>query len=70
MKGGGGTSFIPVFDELKKTKCTPSILIYFTDGYGNFPEVSPKRYPVLWVLTENHQDPPWGRTTVIRVGGE
>lgn len=72
MEGGGGTSFISVFDELRKTNYKPSILIYFTDGFGDYPEKSVKDFPVLWVLTKNHNQPPWGYTTVIQThtGGD
>ena len=66
MKGGGGTSFIPVFEELIRNNTKPSILIYFTDGYGDYPKKPVREYPVLWVLTEHHQKPPWGYTTIIQ----
>jgi len=45
--GGGGTSFVPVFEEVKKMGLEPDALIYLTDGYGSFPEHAPS-YPVLW----------------------
>jgi predicted metal-dependent peptidase len=48
-KGRGGTDFRPPFDWAKK-ECptTPKALIYFTDGWGPFPEEAPA-YPVLWM---------------------
>ena len=59
FKGGGGTSFRPVFDYLKKNPGEEQILIYFTDGYGDIPEKPP--YPVLWVITRNGSNRvPWG----------
>lgn len=45
--GGGGTSFIPVFDEIEELGLEPDALIYLTDGYGSFPRSAPV-YPVLW----------------------
>lgn len=42
----------------------PYALIYLTDGYADYPE-HPPDYPVLWVLTPDHQTPPWGRVTVL-----
>ena len=45
--GGGGTDFRPVFDEIKKMGLEPDALIYFTDGYGSFPQHAPD-YPVMW----------------------
>lgn len=65
-RGGGGTSFIPVFEAVKKSRCKPSILIYLTDGMGDYPESKPP-YPVLWVLTKDHTVPPWGKTCQINI---
>lgn len=44
--GGGGTSFVPVFDEIEKMGLTPDALVYLTDGYGIFPKPAP--YTVIW----------------------
>lgn len=45
--GGGGTSFIPVFEKIKQMGIEPDALIYLTDGDGSFPKQAPL-YPVLW----------------------
>jgi len=45
--GGGGTSFVPVFDEIVKLGIEPEALVYLTDGMGTFPKQAP-RYPVIW----------------------
>lgn len=45
--GGGGTSFIPVFEEIDKLDIYPEALVYLTDGMGSFPQKAPN-YPVLW----------------------
>jgi len=45
--GGGGTSFIPVFDQLEAEGLEPEALVYLTDGQGSFPSRAPK-YPVIW----------------------
>ncbi len=59
FKGGGGTSFIPVFKYMKENPCEAPILIYFTDGYGDIPEKPP--YPVMWVITPHGKNYiPWG----------
>lgn len=47
LKGGGGTSFVPVFEEIEKMGIEPDALIYLTDGMGTFPKEAPK-YSVLW----------------------
>jgi predicted metal-dependent peptidase len=52
VSGGGGTSFIPVFDYLKAHGMRPDVLVYVTDGYGDAPKKAPP-YPVLWVLTSD-----------------
>jgi len=45
--GGGGTSFVPVFDRITKDGLQPEALVYLTDGLGSFPHVAPQ-YPVIW----------------------
>ena len=47
--GGGGTSFKPVFTRLDEDQEKPALLVYFTDAYGDFPEVPPE-YAVMWVV--------------------
>lgn len=46
-QGGGGTDFRPIFELLDKHE--PDVLIYLTDGYGDFPEQAPKTQ-TLWVV--------------------
>ena len=62
LLGGGGTSFVPVMDHLKEHKPNIDVLLYFTDGYGDF-GLDPG-FDVLWVLTSD-VIPPYGH--VIRV---
>lgn len=64
--GGGGTSHVPVFEEIKKRKLNPKVVLCFTDLYTEFPSQKPS-YPVLWLLTANGSNikPPFGR--VIRL---
>ncbi len=58
--GGGGTDFRPVFEHVENhPELDPNLLIFFTDGYGDCPE-RPPPYPVLWLLTEDGKDQPWG----------
>lgn len=45
--GGGGTSFVPVFEEIYKQGLEPDALVYLTDGMGTFPDKAPS-YPVIW----------------------
>jgi predicted metal-dependent peptidase len=49
FKGGGGTSFRPVFELLEKDE-PPACLIYFTDLDGAMPRTEPS-FPTLWAAT-------------------
>lgn len=59
LKGGGGTSFCPVFEWLDLQDQPPDLLVYFTDGQGTFPG-TPPCYPVIW-LVKGKQPVPWGQ---------
>lgn len=62
--GGGGTDFRPFFERANKKKQI-SLVIFFTDMFGTFPETAPK-YPVLWCSTSGVDTAPFG--TVIPIG--
>ena len=64
IQGRGGTDFRPVFDEIEHRTLTPSATVFLTDGMGDYPDEAPP-YPVLWVLTADHQTPPFGTVTVL-----
>lgn len=51
-EGGGGTSFVPFFDHVREIVdgYTPTVCIYLTDGYGEFPTIVPP-IPTLWVVS-------------------
>ncbi len=49
--GGGGTSFVPVFDWVNKNMIECAGVVYLTDAEGSFPSYEPS-YPVLWVITD------------------
>lgn len=62
IKGLGGTDFRPVFsyvDELISKKHFTNLkgLIYFTDGYGTFPEIKPQ-YDTAFVFIDDGYDQP------------
>ncbi len=59
LKGGGGTSFVPVFQWVEKQGLQPETLVYFTDAEGEFPNAQPP-YPVLW-LVKGKLQVPWGQ---------
>ena len=61
-EGGGGTSFVPVFDYIEKTGLEIDQLIYMSDMEvydGCFPEFAPT-YPVLWLSTRDEYPVPFG----------
>jgi predicted metal-dependent peptidase len=53
VRGRGGTSLRPPFEWIDQHSShngpSPDALIYFTDGYGEFP-ISPPPYPCLWIV--------------------
>jgi len=62
-KGGGGTSFVPVFDYIQKEHPgRDDILLYLTDGYGQFPKNKPP-YNVVWlsISSKREVDYPFGQ---------
>ena len=64
IKGGGGTSFIPVFDYVEEHQLRPEALVYLTDLYGDFPDEAPA-YPVIWAATTDVAVP-WGEVVRIK----
>ena len=74
LKGFGGTDFRPVFhyvDELVKNKEFTNLkgLIYFTDGYGDFPKRQPD-YNTAFVFVEDEygipEVPVWAIKLVLQ----
>jgi predicted metal-dependent peptidase len=59
IKGGGGTSFVPVFSWVDREDVRPDMLVYFTDAEGEFPAKEPA-YPVIW-LVKGKSKVPWGQ---------
>ena len=49
FRGGGGTDFRPVFNEVEKRGIRPKALFFFTDTAGSFPSTPPD-YPVFWLV--------------------
>ena len=68
IKGGGGTDFRPVFNAVEKNDLDQRIqvLVYITDGHGDYPE-NPPNYPVIWIVKGDYpqEDIPFGK--VIRL---
>lgn len=73
LSGGGGTDFRPVFQYVEKLIEDKEFrnlkgLIYFTDGYGNFPERKPP-YETAFVFVDegynNYDVPPWAIKLIL-----
>jgi predicted metal-dependent peptidase len=64
--GRGGTDHRPVFEEIQKQRMEPELFIGLTDGDTYYPEKKPN-YPVMWCLTEERTDTPWGKRVFINV---
>jgi predicted metal-dependent peptidase len=58
LRGGGGTSFLPVFQWIGEAQYRPDVLVYFTDAEGEFPQTAPE-YAVVWLVKGNGRVP-WG----------
>ena len=63
IKGRGATDFRVVFDYIDKYIDHPTLLIYFSDGDGIFPQDIPN-YDTLWVLNRDIELP-FGDTIII-----
>lgn len=63
VSGGGGTDFRPVFEYIDNCIDYPTLLLYFTDGMGTFPQIPPG-YDVLWVMPEE-KEVPFGEALVL-----
>lgn len=69
--GGGGTSFVPVFQRIDEARqgLEQTACVYLTDGYGSFPRPPPSM-PVLWVVTPGglaDERFPFGQVIRLRV---
>lgn len=70
LQGGGGTDFAPVFSHLMEKRIRPDYCVFFTDGYGNFGEDPTSKFEVLWVLTNQQVEPPFGDVVRVAVDNE
>jgi predicted metal-dependent peptidase len=63
IKGRGGTDFGVVFEYIDEQIDYPSMLLYFTDGYGTFPIQEP-HYDTLWIMP-HEIEVPFGEVLVV-----
>lgn len=56
VHGRGGTYFSPVIEFINKDKYyRDALLIYFTDGYGEYEIPKPRTYRNMWVVLEDEK---------------
>jgi len=65
VSGGGGTDFRPVFEYIDSYIDYPTLLLYFTDGLGTFPD-NEASYDVMWIMPEE-KEIPFGEVMVLEV---
>ena len=53
LRGGGGTSHLPVFEWMDNNMPSAKLIICFTDGYTTFPRES--SIPTLWVVAGRYR---------------
>ena len=67
--GGGGTSFIVIFEYIRdhmKDKNISSVVI-LTDGYAPWPKESAAMgIPTIWLINNEESTPPWGKVARIK----
>ncbi|HUU87016.1 MAG TPA: VWA-like domain-containing protein [Candidatus Glassbacteria bacterium] len=64
FRGRGGTSFVPALKVASKIRA--DMVIYFTDGFGDFGNKPREIKNMLWVLTNDEcRKPPFGKYIVI-----
>ncbi len=56
IKGGGGTNFENTFIYIEENILDVTLLLYFTDGFGKFPQEEPS-FETIWVLTDDIEIP-------------
>lgn len=65
-RGYGGTDFRPVFEKAEEDNA--SILIFFSDLYGEFPKE--ETIKTIWVRSKSDVEPPFGLVIDLEQGGD
>lgn len=67
LHGGGGSSFLPAFDEIEKRKPKNDIIIAATDGMIEVPPHEPAGSKVIWLLVGPYKQKPCNWGTFIEI---
>ncbi len=62
--GFGGTSFVPIFDYVRRMIGDVDAIIILTDGEGEYPAYTPDYY-TIWVLINAYEKPPFGEYVYV-----
>jgi predicted metal-dependent peptidase len=65
LSGGGGTSFVPIFEAVQKMRPKPDLLIIGTDAFGPAPKDPPPNMSTIWLVVNEQENV---RPTVDGVG--
>lgn len=66
LESFGGTCIGPVIENINDTKAVVNII--FTDGYFNEEPIKESKYPIIWVIYDNHNfDPAKGKVVEIQL---
>ena len=68
IRGGGGTSHVPLFKFIRNKYPNAELLISITDGYTEYPKQ--ETVNTIFVINNNHQTPPFGEVIRLIGGGE
>jgi len=63
LRGGGGTSFTPIFEAVEALQPRVDLFVFVTDGQGPAPAVAPRGFDTIWVLVGDFAASPctWGK---------
>lgn len=72
VTGRGGTRFTPVIEYLNENRYRDAVMIYFTDGYGEYEIPKPRTYRNLWVVvrgdvTDLSLKEPYGEVKALKM---
>lgn len=60
LEGGGGTSFVPIFEAVEKLRPKADLLIIGTDAIGPAPRQGPRNMETIWLtINEDETYRPW-----------
>ena len=65
IKGGGGTNFENTFIYIDENIEDINLLLYFTDGFGKFPD-NEATFETVWILTNEELNIPFGRIILLK----